>query len=487
MDPYATLNVPTDATREEIRSAFVRVARSTHPDKAKTGSSQAANDVFAGVDEAYKILGDEQMRDAFDEYGESGVQALQILRAGKPASSISKSQLRKRVKLNDEILQDEKFPTRSTIRCHFQIVELINLLTGKWESPTSMFPGLDHVLIEQGTQFQISNKDVITFNAAAGSARRWKDTSKPQTPVLGALTLTYTMIRGLNLFEYSLTTSSIRHHPPKFSARGTRPLTKLINAELSFNADPNETGLGFMLTKQLSTGLLGHIQVGFGNQDGVLVGCRYEKGTKQQNNRNDGTSNEENGSGNAVLGGRLIQANLNIRPIEIIALQASWSEPVTKTSRLKTSFQFSLSNLGFEIESFKKHSEKLKYSGSVSLSLATGVTFKLKLHRGGAKYEFPVLISPKISLLTSFLTGFVPLTIQYCFRRILLPYRLKWRMNRREEIIQKCKELKQRARNQMLLMKSTSEMNKITQREKNGLVILSAKYGKNLKEDYDCY
>ena len=65
--------LPPQATRDDIRSAFVRVARSTHPDKVgTTGSTTAANDAFAEVDEAWKILGDDQMRSAYDSFGFSG-------------------------------------------------------------------------------------------------------------------------------------------------------------------------------------------------------------------------------------------------------------------------------------------------------------------------------------------------------------------------------------------------------------------------------
>lgn len=66
-DPYVVLGVPRDADPAAIRKAFKALARKYHPDVAK---EPGAEDRFKEVNAAYEILGDEQKRALWDEFGE---------------------------------------------------------------------------------------------------------------------------------------------------------------------------------------------------------------------------------------------------------------------------------------------------------------------------------------------------------------------------------------------------------------------------------
>lgn len=59
--PYATLGVESDSTPEEIKLAYRRLARSTHPD---VNPSSAAR--FRRVNAAYELLSDANRRALFD-------------------------------------------------------------------------------------------------------------------------------------------------------------------------------------------------------------------------------------------------------------------------------------------------------------------------------------------------------------------------------------------------------------------------------------
>ena len=63
-DYYVTLGVPRDASEQDIKRAFRRIARESHPD-ANPGESEAA-DRFRGAAEAYEVLSDPQRRAAYD-------------------------------------------------------------------------------------------------------------------------------------------------------------------------------------------------------------------------------------------------------------------------------------------------------------------------------------------------------------------------------------------------------------------------------------
>jgi curved DNA-binding protein len=67
-DYYDALGVSRDASNEEIRTAYRRLARQNHPDVNK---DPAAADRFKEVSEAYEVLRDDEKRQAYDRYGEN--------------------------------------------------------------------------------------------------------------------------------------------------------------------------------------------------------------------------------------------------------------------------------------------------------------------------------------------------------------------------------------------------------------------------------
>jgi curved DNA-binding protein CbpA len=63
-NPYAILGVQWDASPEEIRVAYRRAARASHPDLHP--GDAAANERFKRVQIAYELLGDPVRRAAYD-------------------------------------------------------------------------------------------------------------------------------------------------------------------------------------------------------------------------------------------------------------------------------------------------------------------------------------------------------------------------------------------------------------------------------------
>lgn len=74
-DYYAVLGVKREATAEEVRKAYRRLARKLHPDV--NPNNKAAEERFKEVQEAYDVLGDAKKREFYDRVGFYSDQAFQ--------------------------------------------------------------------------------------------------------------------------------------------------------------------------------------------------------------------------------------------------------------------------------------------------------------------------------------------------------------------------------------------------------------------------
>jgi len=73
-DYYEVLGVPKTATKDEIKKAYRRLAIQYHPDK--NPGDKASEEKFKEATEAYEILGDDQKRPAYDQFGFAGVEGM---------------------------------------------------------------------------------------------------------------------------------------------------------------------------------------------------------------------------------------------------------------------------------------------------------------------------------------------------------------------------------------------------------------------------
>lgn len=72
-DLYAALGVARNATADEIRKAYRKLARKYHPDV--NPGNDAAEERFKAISEAHEVLGDAERRKLYDEFGMAGVQS----------------------------------------------------------------------------------------------------------------------------------------------------------------------------------------------------------------------------------------------------------------------------------------------------------------------------------------------------------------------------------------------------------------------------
>ncbi|HEU4708559.1 MAG TPA: DnaJ domain-containing protein, partial [Methylophilaceae bacterium] len=70
-DYYEVLGVNRDASEEEIKKAYRKLAMKYHPDR--NPDNPKAEEHFKEAKEAYEMLSDEQKRAAYDQFGHAGV------------------------------------------------------------------------------------------------------------------------------------------------------------------------------------------------------------------------------------------------------------------------------------------------------------------------------------------------------------------------------------------------------------------------------
>ena len=73
-DYYEVLGVQRDVTKDDIKRAYRKLAIQFHPDK--NPGDKAAEEKFKEATEAYEVLGDEQKRQAYDQFGFAGVEGM---------------------------------------------------------------------------------------------------------------------------------------------------------------------------------------------------------------------------------------------------------------------------------------------------------------------------------------------------------------------------------------------------------------------------
>ncbi len=72
-DYYDILGVAKNASEEDIKKAYRKLAMKHHPDRNQGDDAKKSEDKFKEAKEAYEMLSDGQKRAAYDQYGHAGV------------------------------------------------------------------------------------------------------------------------------------------------------------------------------------------------------------------------------------------------------------------------------------------------------------------------------------------------------------------------------------------------------------------------------
>jgi curved DNA-binding protein len=70
-DYYEVLGLKRDASAEDIKRAYRKLALKWHPDRHQNGEQSQAEDRFKRISEAYEVLSDPEKRKRYDQFGEN--------------------------------------------------------------------------------------------------------------------------------------------------------------------------------------------------------------------------------------------------------------------------------------------------------------------------------------------------------------------------------------------------------------------------------
>src|SRR5215471_17647095 len=72
-DYYTVLGVAKNASEEDIKKAYRKLAMKYHPDRNQGDGAKKAEEAFKEAKEAYEMLSDPQKRASYDQFGHAGV------------------------------------------------------------------------------------------------------------------------------------------------------------------------------------------------------------------------------------------------------------------------------------------------------------------------------------------------------------------------------------------------------------------------------
>ena len=71
---YNILNVKKNASHDEIRKAYYHISRASHPDKQRQHNNKEITEAFVNITNAYQVLSDPYKREIYDHFGLDGVE-----------------------------------------------------------------------------------------------------------------------------------------------------------------------------------------------------------------------------------------------------------------------------------------------------------------------------------------------------------------------------------------------------------------------------
>ncbi|KAK7082714.1 DnaJ (Hsp40), subfamily C, member 11 [Halocaridina rubra] len=457
-DYYTFLNIPRDASSEEINNAYRRLSRLYHPDKhTDPDRKMEAELLFSKTKRAYEVLSDAHMRAIYDNLGIAGLetQGWEIVQRTKTPHEIREEYERLARDREERRLQQRTNP-KSSVTMTIDATDLFSVYDD--ESPyldlRDLF-GLPHIeisgmSINQSIEAPLTSKDTAVFSGNLASHNGNGNGG------INCSVRRITSEKGWGEVEIGAGNGLT------FTTKGFRNFSRGVfgNASLMSHFTANGVRLGTVATlaNQLDKHTVGYLTWKAGMQSGMNTMII-----------------RDTPSLHIVFSGYI-----GI-PHTYIALSYTHKMP-ERDAKLKLTGKAGTFGAVVEYGAEKKISQNSSLSATLGVGVPTGVHLKLKLHRASQTYGATILLCEEILPAPVIYGTIVPLVSWLAIHKLIIqPY---LRQQKQAEL------LKQREANKSRLLEKRREamaavdlmretVRRIVEQEESrkGLVILQAWYG----------
>ncbi|GAQ84882.1 heat shock protein [Klebsormidium nitens] len=439
LDLYGILNVPKDASDDELLKAYRGLAMLCHPDKVPGGSTAlkaVATEQFNRIRDAYETLSDPQRREIYDIYGKKGLASGMDL--GEHLGM--KDEMRKAYELYQMRQSENKLQSRlnqtSTL--------LTSIAINDWRRR-----GVQQLTssINSTVTAPISPKDTLIMGGSVGVKRGHGVANQ------------FLVWKHQADSRFSYEAGAVLGIRQILTGTTTMQLSKHMTASLSANYNIKDGSLSQTCawSRQLTPNVRGDIALTLGPDMGVAVGWSR-----------DGTKNSLRG---------------DLRMGTAFGVAGNWVHHFSDKSFGKVSAKIGITAIEVEIGAHRILSERS--SGGFSCTVGVqGVLWKIRYTRGGQKFIIPILLSDKLEPFTILAALCLPPALYALVRHYYLkPAAIKRRKRKtlaaRRANAQQVRESIEAARGVQDLMSGSASRKKANEenRANPGLVIVEAVYG----------
>lgn len=467
-DFYSFLNIPKEASKEEINNAYRRLSRIYHPDKHLDPTLKSKAEVmFNKTKRAYEVLSDPHQRAIYDSLGTKGLETegWEIVQRTKTPAEI-RAEYEQLAEERAERRKKQATNPSGNITIAINATDLFNpydeiLLEEEYEPGIlSSFSNVEvsSMQFSQSVDFPLTQKDTCTLsgqlhtqNGTGGGGVNWSWRH---------------LFSNRSWAEVEATAGS----GPALSLKAFRTLSKRFfwngGTILQFTPEGIRPGIMSTLAMQIDKHSVGYISYHGGVRS--LFATQIVRDT--ENNRYN----------------FLIQVGL---PHSFVQLQYT-RKMITQELKVKLAVKMGTFGGVVEYGLEKKVSKHSNLAFSVVCGVPAGVKLKIRLTRANQVYSFPIHLCEEIMPSPIFYATVVPIIVYVVVKKGFVEPFLKEEKSKKLEKqkqnnFSKLLEKRKEALAAQELMQATYTRIRDEEEKRKGLVIIKAIYGKIMRESGD--
>ncbi|XP_011190856.1 dnaJ homolog subfamily C member 11 [Zeugodacus cucurbitae] len=444
---YTFLNLPRDATGEQINAAYRKLSRIYHPDKhVDVESKHKAEQLFNRTKRAYEVLSDPHKRAIYDCVGQKGLQTVgwELVHRTKTPAEIREEYERLAQAAEERKLQQRTNP-RGNITVNVNATEIFT------PYDETQLPRIEvsSMSISQSIEAPINRKDTLTLGGNLYSSNGNGN---------GNFILCGRRLVNKGWLEIDVGAGN----GPLLGFKGGRTLSSVVtvNGGTSMNFRDGRVipAVFSTLAVQLDKHTMGSLTLNVSTQSSMTTQI-------------DSSTEKHAWTTSFVIG------------FPHIYLSAAYTRKMIE-NELKLKLAAKLGTFGFlaEYGAEKKISKYSSVFAAVSLGIPSGVMLKFKIVRSNQSYIFPIHLSEEIVPAAVFYATVTPVLMWFFVKKSILD---PMRLEQKNADIEKAKRSneqrlarqRQEARSAIELMQHTYERIVSEESSRGGLIITSATYG----------